>query len=85
MVVGEGALQVGSIAEYDEAEPVRGVLVGQLGQHVLDRIQAIHAAAVWQGEIEGFHGARQVHRDHQVAPGFLLFHRGANPLGLGGG
>ena len=83
MVVSEGALQVGRVAEHDQAQPVRRALVPQLGQHVLDRRQPVDVAAIRQSEVRGCHGAGQIDRDHQVTARFLLFDRRPYPFRLG--
>ena len=85
MVLGKGRLQVGGIAKHDETQPVPGSLIGQLPQHGLYGDQTINRLAIGAGEIPGLHRARQIHGDHQVPPGFLLFYGGPQPLGLGCG
>ena len=62
-------LQVGTFAKQDQADTIAFAATDEIAGNCLCRRQAIHAP-VAEFEILLIHAARQINREHQVAPGY---------------
>ena len=79
-VARERRLEVGPVAEDDEAQPVALAAGDEVLEHELHRLEPVEAPPVGGLEVPGLHRLREVDREQQVAGGLGLPQRRLDPL-----
>ena len=82
--MGEGGLQIGPAAEEDQAQAIALTPLDEAASDRLDHRQPVGRTPV-EEIVRLLHGAGDVHRQHQIAPGQGQADGLPQPLGAGGG